>query len=150
MKLKNVHRVLSFTQTRWLKPYIEKNTELRIKNKDSPFDYFFYKLLNNSFYGKTVSFTEFLMFHYLSSQVENVFKYRDIKICNTGVQYQKLRKQPNFHRADILGENLAIVEMARRKVTYNKPRYVGVTVLNLAKVSILTLNNIQKKTEAKQ
>lgn len=51
MVLKKVHRVLSFTQSCWLKPYIEKNTELRIKNKDSPFDYWFYKLLNNSFYG---------------------------------------------------------------------------------------------------
>ena len=71
-----------------------------------------------------------------------MFKYRDIKICTTGAHYQKLRKQPNFHRADILGENLAIVEMARRRITYSKPRYVGITVLNLAKVSILYLNKM--------
>ena len=140
MKLKAVHRVLSFTQSCWLKPYIEKNTNLRIKNKDSPFDYFFYKLLNNSFYGvKNISFNNsktHMFFFTVGKTVENVFKYRNFKICSTGTQYQKLRKQPNFHRADILGENLAIVEMNRRKVTYNKPRYVGITVLNLAKVSI--------------
>ena len=77
-----------------------------------------------------------ICFFIVGKTVENVFKYRNFKICSTGTQYQKLRKQPNFHRADILGENLAIVEMNRRKVTYNKPRYVGITVLNLAKVSI--------------
>ena len=77
-----------------------------------------------------------ICFFTVGKTVENVFKYRNFKICSTGTQYQKLRKQPNFHRADILGENLAIVEMNRRKVTYNKPRYVGITVLNLAKVSI--------------
>ena len=74
--------------------------------------------------------------------VENVFKYRDIKVCFTGAQYQKLRKKPNYKTADILGENLALVEMARRKVTYNKPRYVGITVLNLAKVSTSTLSTL--------
>ena len=82
------------------------------------------------------------LFLFFCFQVENVFKYRDIKICFDGAQYQKLRKKPNFHCADILGNYLAIVEMSRRKVTYNKPRYVGITVLNLAKVSILSMNNI--------
>ena len=81
--------------------------------------------------------TKLICFFFATGKtVENVFKYRDFKICTTGAQYQKLRKKPNFHRADILGENLAIVEMNRSKVTYNKPRYVGITVLNLDKVSI--------------
>ncbi len=69
-----------------------------------------------------------------------MFKYRDIKVCFTGAQYQQLRKKPNYQTADILGENLALVEMGRRKVIYNKPRYVGITVLNLAKVSTSTLS----------
>ena len=31
--LKKVHRVIRFNQEGWLKPYIEKNTNLRIKAK---------------------------------------------------------------------------------------------------------------------
>ena len=81
-----------------------------------------------------------LIYFVIGKTVENVFKYRDIKVCFTGTQYQQLRKKPNYKTADILGENLALVEMARRKVTYNKPRYVGITVLNLAKVSTSTLS----------
>ena len=31
--LKNVHRAISFNQDEWLKPYIDMNSKLRIKQK---------------------------------------------------------------------------------------------------------------------
>ena len=34
LKLKKVHRILSFDQSKWLKPYIEHNTEFRTKAKN--------------------------------------------------------------------------------------------------------------------
>ena len=45
--LRKIHRVLSFTQTAWIKPYITFNTEKR-KNSGSSFEEDLYKLLSNS------------------------------------------------------------------------------------------------------
>ena len=53
MKLTKVHRVISFDQSPWIKPYIELNTQLRQKaackaEEELP------KLMNNSFFGECI------------------------------------------------------------------------------------------------
>ena len=53
MKLKRVHRGISFYQSRWMEPYIQKNTEPR-KQSSKSFEKDIFQLMNNSVFGKTI------------------------------------------------------------------------------------------------
>ena len=118
LKLLKVHRVLKFVQSPWLKPYIDLNTSLR-KSANNKFEEGFAKLMNNSFFGKTC---------------EDVRKYRDVKIVLDKKKAEKLISRPSLEQCKIYEENLVALQLKRKNVTLNKPRYIGMSVLEISKL----------------
>ena len=109
LKLKEVHRVIQFNQKAWLKSYIDKNTDLR-KEARNEFEKDFFKLMNNSVFGKTM---------------KNVRNHRDIKLVTSDKRRKRLVSEPNYHSHKKFLEHLMAIEMPKTKVKLIKPLYLG-------------------------
>ena len=135
MRLTAVHRGISFYQSSWMEPYIRKNTELR-KTAANSFEKDFFKLMNNSVFGKTI---------------ENIRKRQNIFLVDDRKKAVKLTSRPNFDRATIFDKNLIAVHMKKTEVYFNKPVYVGQAILDLSKTLTFNFhyNYIQKKYKDK-
>ena len=135
MKITAVHRGISFYQSSWMEPYIRKNTELR-KTAANSFEKDFFKLMNNSVFGKTI---------------ENIRKRQNIILVDDRKKAVKLTSRPNFDRATIFDRNLIAVHMKKTEVYFNKPVYVGQAILDLSKTLMFNFhyNYIQKKYKHK-
>ena len=118
MRITKVHRVISFHQSRWLAKYIDLNQKLRAAATND-FVKDFFKLMNNSVYGKTC---------------ENLKKRMDIKLVVDDRKRKQLTDKPHCLSFRIFKENLAGVQLRKVKVEINKPFYVGFTVLELSKL----------------
>ena len=120
MILKKVHRGIKFTQSKWMEPYIRKNTDLR-KKASNAFEKDFFKLMNNSVFGKTI---------------ENIRKRQNVMLVDNRELALKLSSKPNFKRATIFDENLVACHMKKTEVYFNKPIYVGQSILDLSKTHV--------------
>ena len=117
LKIKHIHRGIKFVESEWMKSYIDKNTNLRAKAKNN-FEKDFFKLMNNSVFGKTM---------------ENIRNRVDVKLVNTEEKLRKLIAKPNFRSRKIFNENLVSVHMKKTSLTMNKPVYLGMCILDLSK-----------------
>ena len=118
LKLKKIHRGIKFIESAWLKPYIDKNTNLRTQAKNN-FEKDFFKLMNNSVFGKTM---------------ENIRNRVNVKLVNTEERLKKLTAKPNLKSPPkIFSENLVSVHLKKTSLTMNKPVYLGMCILDLSK-----------------
>ena len=124
MKLKKIHRVLQFVESNWMKRYIELNTQKRAQAKNK-FSKCFYKLMVNSLYGKSI---------------ENVRKRVKFKMVNNNRKALTLCSKPNYKRYIELDKNNHIIELAQLEITYDKPIYLGMAILELSKLHLYSFH----------
>lgn len=125
--LKNIHRIIQFKQDNFLKKYIDLNTKLR-QASSSPFQKDFFKLLNNSIFGKTI---------------ENKRKQVDVKLVTTWnhslnktnkkTGAEKLISKPNLKSVSVFSENFVAIQLSPEKLILDRPIYIGFTVLEYSK-----------------
>ena len=137
LKVSKVHRVLEFDQSPWLKQYIDYNTEKR-KNAKNDFEKDFFKLMNNSVFGKTM---------------ENIRKRVDVRLVTDEKKLLKLTSKPTYVSSKIFNENLVAVHKIKETLTLNRPAYVGMCILDLSKTLMYDFHykyikrNVWKKSQ---
>ena len=117
LKIKRIHKVLKFKQSKFLEPYIKFNTKLRKKAKNN-FEKDLFKLMNNSVFGKSI---------------QDQRKHLNIKLALTEKQASRWLIKPNFESFNILDEDKVLIKMRKTVVKLDKPIYIGFTVLELSK-----------------
>ena len=77
-----------------------------------------FRLMNNSVFGETI---------------ENVRKYRDIKLFTTKRRRNYLVSEKNYHTTKFFTENLSKIEMKKKQIPMNKPVNLRFSILELSK-----------------
>ena len=96
--------MIKFNQNTRLKPYIDKNSDLRKKAKED-FEKDFFKFINAK-------------------------KCRDIKLFTTDRRRNYWVSEPNYHTSKPFTEHLLAIEMKNQtKILINKPVYLGLSIL---------------------
>ena len=117
LKLTKVHRALEFDQSPWLKQDIDFNTQKRTNAKNA-FEKDFFKVVNNSVFGKTM---------------ENLRKRVDVKLITDENKLMKMTSKPTYVSNKIFNENLVAVHKIKETLTLNRPAYVSMCILDLSK-----------------
>ena len=117
MILTKVDRVIKYNQSNWLKPYIDKSTELRTKAKNE-FGRNFFKLMNNSVFGEMIEYAR---------------KHKDIKLLVTEERRKKLASEPNYVSCTVFSNELMAIEMRKTPVLLDKPIIIVQTILDKSK-----------------
>ena len=87
-------------------------------NAKNAFEKDFFKLLNNSVFGKTM---------------ENVRKRVDVRLVTDQKKLSKLASKPTFVNSKIFSEDLVAVHKIKETLTLDRPAYVGMCNLDLSK-----------------
>ena len=129
LRLKKIHKVISFDQRPWLKPYIELNSTKRLE-ANNEFEKDFFKLMNNAVFGKTM---------------ENVRKRVDFRLVSNEKTAIKLIAKSNFLDRIIYNQRLVGIHLAKSILVFDKATYVGMCILELSKTCMYDFHyNVMK------
>ena len=93
------------------------NTELRKKAKNE-FEKNFFKLMNNSVFGKTM---------------ESMRNKKDIKLVTSDKRRKRLVSEPNYYSHKNFSDHLMAIGMKKTRVKMIKPLYLGMSILDISK-----------------
>ena len=127
MKLTKIHRGVKFYQKEWLKDYMDKNTKMRQK-ADSKITRDFYKLKNNSIYGKLLQ--------------SDKGKIR-VKVVSNIQGFDKQIALPNFKSYIQINENITLVVL-EKKTKLTRPLPAAVCCLDLSKLVMYQFHKITR------
>ena len=108
--------LLSF-KSNWINLYIMLSTRLRTAAKNE-FEKDFFKLMNNSVFGKTM---------------EDIRNHKNIKLVTREQKYQEYVMKPKFKDGHPFSKHLFAVEMGKTEIKMSKPVYLGQAILDLSK-----------------
>ena len=130
MKLGRVHSAIRFRQKRFVESYIMYNSHKRALARNA-FEKSFYKMKNNSFFGKTME------------DVRHRIKYL---LVTNWEELDRLSASPLFVDNDIFSENVVGVHMFKENVVLDKPVFIGQAVLDYSKLQMYNLyyNTLRK------
>ena len=120
LQLVEVHRILKFRQSAWIKPYIDFNTAKRLAAKSS-FLQSHYTNLNNMLFGKTM---------------KSLPKRMDLEMLTNPTRAKKLIAKPGTLHWDIINEKLVSVRKQKPKIIVDRPIYLGLCSLQLSKITM--------------
>jgi hypothetical protein len=131
-KVTNIHRAIKFKQSCIFKDYIDGNTRKRAETND-PFEKDYYKLKNNSLYGKTV---------------ENKRKRKNIRLCKDSKTLQKYCSKVNFKKTITIADDFVAVLLNKEQICLDMPIFIGQAVLDLSKLRMYSLQykELEKNT----
>ena len=132
MKLTKVHRILKFKQSDWLKKYIDFNTD-KGKNAANSSEKDFFKLMNNSVFGKTM---------------ENLGKRISVELINNAKDYVRSISKTTFISQKIFSKNFVTNHKIKPVLTINKLIYVGFSILDLSKVLMYEFHSKYMKSKS--
>jgi hypothetical protein len=123
-----IHRVITFDTARWMKPYIDFNTEKRTVAKNK-FEQDFFKLLSNSCFGKTMeNLRNRVQMDFVTSHESELGNSRKLPTV------ERWLASPLYDGHVIYNDNLVAVRKKKKTLLLNKPIYAGASILDLSKL----------------
>lgn len=141
-----VSRAISFNERCWLAPYINANTEQRKRARDD-LEKAFWKLLNNSLFGKLHLLSAddtFFLTHssVLGKTIESVRKRSRIVLVNKARSATRIASKPEYKRFKILSDTLVAVEARKTRMVFDKPIYVSCVTDSLFVSCLFATNSL--------
>ena len=130
----NIIRAVRYSQSTIFKTYVDSNTKSRALSTNK-MDKNFYKLMNNSLYGKTV---------------ENLKKRLNLRICNNPKKLMIYTSKPSFRKGIKIADDLIALLLNKDVVCLDRPSYIGQVVLDLSKLRMYQLHYLELEKYRKQ